>query len=150
MAWCWPDDKPLSELMMVCLLTHICVTRPQWDHSNRILSRFRLCSSRKWQLSYGLLYDSYMFIGMEALTRWGRDRMVAILQTTLSNLELIENGLNNPSNWQPLLAHWDQVHASGKHTNISPENGLSSGRCQAIISINTGILLTEPSGTNFS
>ena len=26
----WPGDKPLSEPMMVSLLTHICVTRPQW------------------------------------------------------------------------------------------------------------------------
>ena len=30
MAWRRPDDKPLSEPMMVSLLTHICVTRPQW------------------------------------------------------------------------------------------------------------------------
>ena len=30
MAWRWPGDKPLSEAMMVSLLTHICVTRPQW------------------------------------------------------------------------------------------------------------------------
>ena len=30
MAWCRPGDKPLSEPMMVSLLTHICVTRPQW------------------------------------------------------------------------------------------------------------------------
>ena len=30
MAWRRPDDKPLSEPMMVCLPTHICVTRPQW------------------------------------------------------------------------------------------------------------------------
>ena len=29
-AWCRPGDKPLSEPMMVSLLTHICVTRPQW------------------------------------------------------------------------------------------------------------------------
>ena len=29
MAWCRPGDKPLSELMMVRLLTHICVPRPQ-------------------------------------------------------------------------------------------------------------------------
>ena len=28
MAWRRPDDKPLSEAMMVSLLTHICVTRP--------------------------------------------------------------------------------------------------------------------------
>ena len=30
MAWRRPGDKPLSETMMVTLLTHICVTRPQW------------------------------------------------------------------------------------------------------------------------
>ena len=30
MAWRRPGDKPLSEPMMVDLLTHICVTRPQW------------------------------------------------------------------------------------------------------------------------
>ena len=30
MAWRRPGDKPLSEPMMVSLLTHICVTGPQW------------------------------------------------------------------------------------------------------------------------
>ena len=30
MAWHRPSDKPLSEPMKVSLLTHICVTRPQW------------------------------------------------------------------------------------------------------------------------
>ena len=30
MAWRRPGDKPLSELMLVRSLTHICVTRPQW------------------------------------------------------------------------------------------------------------------------
>ena len=30
MAWRRPGDKPLSEPMMVSLLTQICVTRPQW------------------------------------------------------------------------------------------------------------------------
>ena len=30
MAWCRPGDKPLSEAMMVSLLRHICVRRPQW------------------------------------------------------------------------------------------------------------------------
>ena len=29
MAWRRPGDKPLSEPMIVSLLTHICVTRPQ-------------------------------------------------------------------------------------------------------------------------
>ena len=30
MAWCRAGTKPLSKTMMVTLLTHICVTRPQW------------------------------------------------------------------------------------------------------------------------
>ena len=30
MTWRRSGDKPLSEPMMVCLLTHICVARPQW------------------------------------------------------------------------------------------------------------------------
>ena len=33
MAWRRPGDKPLSEPMMVSLLTHICVIRPQWVKS---------------------------------------------------------------------------------------------------------------------
>ena len=34
MAWRRSGDKPLSEPMMVSLLTHICVTRPQWVNTN--------------------------------------------------------------------------------------------------------------------
>ena len=33
MAWRRPGDKPLSDPMMVSLLTHICVTRPKWVKS---------------------------------------------------------------------------------------------------------------------
>ena len=35
MAWRRSGDKPLSEPMMVSLLTHICVTRPQWVNTLR-------------------------------------------------------------------------------------------------------------------
>ena len=34
MAWCRSVDKPLSESIMASLLTHICVTRPQWVNGN--------------------------------------------------------------------------------------------------------------------
>ena len=33
MAWCRPGNKPLSEPMLVCLMMHICITRPQWVNS---------------------------------------------------------------------------------------------------------------------
>ena len=39
MAWRRPGDKPLSEPMMVSLLTHICVTRPQWVNVLNYLSK---------------------------------------------------------------------------------------------------------------
>ena len=35
MAWRRPGDKSLSEPMRVRLLTHICVTRPQWAKQNK-------------------------------------------------------------------------------------------------------------------
>ena len=37
MAWRRRGDKPLSEPMMVSLTTHICVTRPQWVNSTKLL-----------------------------------------------------------------------------------------------------------------
>ena len=39
MAWRRPGDKPLSEPMMVSLLTYICVTRPQWFKSLQLIWR---------------------------------------------------------------------------------------------------------------
>ena len=37
MAWCRLGDKPLSEPMMVSLLTHICITRPQWIKAPKVI-----------------------------------------------------------------------------------------------------------------
>ena len=42
MAWRRPGDKPLSQPMMVSLLTHICVTRPQCVKKVIIQPRFIL------------------------------------------------------------------------------------------------------------
>ena len=36
LAWRRPGTKPLSEPMMVNLLTHICVTRPQWINHHKM------------------------------------------------------------------------------------------------------------------
>ena len=50
------------------------------------------------------------------------------------------------------LTHWGRVMhiCVGKLTIICSDNGLSPGRCQAIIWTNAGILLIVPLGTNFS
>ena len=51
-----------------------------------------------------------------------------------------------------LLSHWGRAThiCVGKLTIIGSDNGLSPGRCQAIIWTNAGILLIQPLGTNLS
>ena len=40
MAWHRPGGKPSSEPLMVSLLTHICVTRPQWVKNKQHIKMF--------------------------------------------------------------------------------------------------------------
>ena len=54
--------------------------------------------------------------------------------------------------WHNQLTHWGQMRhmCDSKLTIIGLDNGLSPGRCQAIIWTNAVILLIRASGTNFS
>ena len=54
--------------------------------------------------------------------------------------------------WSGLLTHWGRMThiCVSKLIIIGSDNGLSPGRCQAIIWTNAGVLLIGPSGTNFS
>ena len=56
------------------------------------------------------------------------------------------------NSWMVIWTHWGRVtHICISKLNIiGSDNGLSPGRCQAIMWTNTGILLIWPSGTNFS
>ena len=90
MAWRRPGDKPVSEPMMVCLLTHICVTRPQW-----VLIK---PPQHKHYAPWAILWDTYCStsrsssevktqmgdLKISVLTHWGRDKIPAIFQTTFS------------------------------------------------------------------
>ena len=62
---------------------------------------------------------------------------------------IVETNILVPSNQ---LTHWGRVThiCVGNLTIIGPDNGLSSGRRQAIIWTNAGILLIGPWGTNFN
>ena len=44
LVWRRPGDKPLSEPMMVSLLTHICVTQPQWVKASCYTENSAVCS----------------------------------------------------------------------------------------------------------
>ena len=45
MVWHRPGDKPLSEPVMVSLLTHKCVVRPQWVKLSNLRSTPSICSA---------------------------------------------------------------------------------------------------------
>ena len=73
MAWCRLGDKPLSEPMLVCLLTHICVTRPQWvnvdmDKLSKLLAlcegnpqvNIRVPHKSPTVLRFSIQYDDYI------------------------------------------------------------------------------------------
>ena len=49
MAWCQPGDKPLSVPIMVNLLTHICITRPQWVNWSYLDQQFWCECSPCWR-----------------------------------------------------------------------------------------------------
>ena len=48
LAWCRLGDKPLSEPIMVSLLTHICVTRPQWVNLSDHHGAYRCPGNLLW------------------------------------------------------------------------------------------------------
>ena len=59
MAWRRSGHRPLSEPMIVSLLTHICVTRPQWVNDNNVIGllwHFK-CKHLTWN-------HNAMFIGL--------------------------------------------------------------------------------------
>ena len=64
MAWRRPGDKPLSELMMVSLLTHICVTRSQWVNRRRFHTLYMIDHTKYHSVSFVsfyLIFANYAF-----------------------------------------------------------------------------------------
>ena len=67
MAWRLPGDKPLSEPTLVSLLTHICVTRPQWVNS---LSIGRCVFGLKCLRFRGIVVITFMSISSATVFKW--------------------------------------------------------------------------------
>ena len=115
MVWCRLGDKPLSKPVMVNLLTHICVTRPQWvttlkkwpTFNIRKLKCYLLRENRIWlklnwsfltpnlqisQHCFGQWLDDVRVISQwwhSSLPRIGMDKMADILRLIFSNNKYI-------------------------------------------------------------
>ena len=95
-AWRPPGDKPLSEPMMVSLLMHICVTRPQWVKP----PVYSFASMLPIQLLPGSNYTSvykrdafreYLTIANNAIIRQVWRKALAIWKVLLSSRIVILN-----------------------------------------------------------
>ena len=77
MVWRRPCDKPLSEPMMVRLLTHICVTRPQWVNVDVLyvvttVTRYRFTTPFSFGVTTAILFPYHM----ERERRWPHRRKI--------------------------------------------------------------------------
>ena len=103
MAWRRPGDKPLSEPVMVRLLTQICVTRPQWVNQNDCL----LTNTNKQRYS-GYRLRSHMAIifvywpqkTQRSVMKWNETKLQLPLQpVTKNNCLSVDNCQNDNSPW---------------------------------------------------
>ena len=90
MAWRRPGDKPLSEPMMVSLLTHICVTRPQWVNgawcaNNEMYYKMLILKGRNDIYCY---YLNYNLPKLSIVTNNYLNQWLAIMLIFLHNAEL--------------------------------------------------------------
>ena len=76
MVWRRPGNKPFSEPMMVSLLTHICVTRPQWVNVQPILY-------------YWILHWCSVFVNQNVLSRSAGP--VSNIQLNVLQLDVVKN-----------------------------------------------------------
>ena len=97
MAWRRPGDKPLSEPMMVSLLMHICVTRPQW-----VNHWINSCEARKIPGELKKSHHHYLKSGWEISSHSDWINMLMLrqngCQSAISNLNLMKLLYFNPNN----------------------------------------------------
>ena len=83
MAWRLWGDKPLSEPMMVSLLMHICVTRPQWVNPLRLSAAYKHIHMNQPSL---IQIMACRLVGTKPLS----ENVVCEMVTTLSGLQCVE------------------------------------------------------------
>ena len=91
MAWRRPGDKPLSELMLVRSLTHICVTRPQWVNS--LWPRYAI-----WQDTSGLTLVQVMACCMVAPSHYLNQSWLTISGVQWQSTDGNAKEITQPSN----------------------------------------------------
>ena len=99
MAWRRPGDKPLSEPMMAILLTHICVTQPEWVKSNDCDHdiRYKHCDGDIYPHSSRLLHWQWcIHVTNKSLSIWIKSTGTHSLLSTKTILDRKSASLHEP------------------------------------------------------
>ena len=102
MAWRRTGDKPLSETMLVLLLTHICVTRPQWVMFSQA---YHLSSTRLVTINENFKYRSLstfwtVSVTLVDLTHWSRVMHICVGNlTTIGSDNCLSSGRREATIW---------------------------------------------------
>ena len=109
MTWRRPGDKPLSEPMMVRLLTHICVTQPQW-----VMSTSRGQMNRYIHIIW--FFYHYVFNYLHLTISWIQSCSVTTRSNKSRNCIHYCNGRGRK--W-PRVTHYSDVTISDKAHQIT-------------------------------
>ena len=127
MAWRPTGDKPLSEPMIIILLTHVCITRPQWLKTANMVSEITFQTRCIWSISSthpsSISLGKVCFSGYFVLLPWkpSNNTMWHFTYVSIHN-PCFKSRPNNilaamclPS---PLLTHWgrDKMDAISQTT----------------------------------
>ena len=116
MAWRRSGDKPLSETMMVSLLTHICVTRPQWvnrDSSFQNAQWFGHTTKNAQQRIK--CHQFFRFFAYIPFTQGLRPLGLPCATTKLARSPLKAEGRPNGCHGRSRVAHRTFRHRHGRH-----------------------------------
>ena len=85
MAWRRPDDKPLSEPMMVRSSTHICVSRPQWAKAHIPITKDSLFQGPTYTYIFKNAHTGGIYI-------WGyhySDVIMSVMASQITSLTIV-------------------------------------------------------------
>ena len=116
MAWRLSGDKPLSEPMMISLLTHICITRPQWVNTLK-LGQKRLPYCRQHFQCLLLCRNSRILIqiSLKFVPKDSVNNKLALVQ-----IRAWHRRGNKPLS-EPMMVWWTDSYASLSLNELTPQ-----------------------------
>ena len=102
MAWRWSGDKPLSEPIMVSLVAHICVTRPQWVNQCSFIWNKGLVNIWK----YSEIKKSKLYVGLAKKTFWHWDSMSSMYSCARVPWGIYASNIIVNWKWSSSKEHW--------------------------------------------